>query len=238
MPSLLRYFKPTNLNNFVIIIPCVSVGNVPQLAVDLLIKTYNLEKVASVWHSSIVPTVGADPYNCSSSEICTACELYSNEDLKIACLQLRSTIETKTARKFFEDVYNSLKEMKVKKVVILSSAFDYELHNIKKERFYFLGKSQLNLTNIPNIKELEKSDNNKYSVNGAGFSINLYSVLSKTLDCLLLGKYISEGDNRPDAQSLLEKVLNVTDLQQISKNVEYPSSWDYVFGAPPPIGIY
>uniref|UniRef100_A0A6P7F0G1 Proteasome assembly chaperone 2 n=1 Tax=Diabrotica virgifera virgifera TaxID=50390 RepID=A0A6P7F0G1_DIAVI len=238
MPALLRYFKPTNLGDFVIILPCVSVGNVPQLTVDLLIKTYNLEKVASVWHSSIVPTVGADPYNSSSSEICTACELYANEDLKIACFQLRSTIEAKTARKFFEDIYNSLKELKVKKVVVLSSAFDYELHNIKQERFYFLGKSQMNLSNIPNMKELEKCDNNKYSVNGAGFAINLYCVLSRSLDCLLLGKYISEGDNRPDAQSLLEKVLYVTDLQRISKNVVYPSSWDYVFGAPPPIGIY
>ncbi|CAH1106437.1 unnamed protein product [Psylliodes chrysocephalus] len=239
MASLLQFSKPTDLSGYVLMIPSVSVGNLPQLTIDLLIKTYSFEKIASIWHPAIVSMVGSDPYNSSSSEVCTACEFYSNEKLKIACIQLRSTLDYKLAKKFFDDIYNVIKELQLKKVIILSSAFDYELHNINKERFYFLDNTQNNsFATISNIKQLEMNNNGKYLINGSGFSLNLYDVISRGLKCVLLGKYISEGDNRPDAQSLLEKTFQILDMQKKLKNIEYPSSWAYVFGGPPPIGIY
>lgn len=237
MPPILKFFEDADLNGFTLIIPAVSVGNVPQLTLDLLIKTFNFQKIASLWHPSIVSSVGADPYDFSSSKICTACELYSNEMLKVACMQLRSTLDSKTANKFFEDLYNCVNSLNFKKIIILSSAFDYELPNINKKRFYFLDNLQNNLFNIPDIEQLEKDMYGKYCVNGTGFALNLYAVLSKGLKCILLGKYISEGDNRPDAQAVLEKVLQVLNIK-MPQVIQYPSSWDLVFGGPPPIGIY
>ncbi|CAG9856290.1 unnamed protein product [Phyllotreta striolata] len=239
MAPMFRFSKSSDLSGYALIIPCVSVGNVPQLTVDLLVKTYNLQKIASVWHPAIVSTVGSDPYDVNSSEICTACELYANDELKIACIQLRSTLDCNLAKKFFEDIYSNMKELNVKKIIILSSAFDYDLHNINNERFYFLDSTQVNSpASIPNVKELQMNENGKYLINGAGFSINLYSVISRSLKCLLLGKFISEGDNRPDAEALLEKLLRVLDLQEYSRKIVCPSSWAYVFGGPPPNGIY
>ena len=50
--------------------PCVSVGNVGQLAVDLLISTLELEKVGRLHSECVLPVVGNDPFseksnNCS-----------------------------------------------------------------------------------------------------------------------------------------------------------------------------
>ncbi|XP_056630761.1 proteasome assembly chaperone 2 [Diorhabda sublineata] len=237
MPPILKFFENVDLNEFTLLIPSVSVGNVPQLTLDLLIKTFDFQKIASLWHPSIVSSVGADPYDFSSPKICMACELYSNEKLKVACMQLRSTLDSKMANKFFEDIYNCINNLNFKQIIILSSAFDYELPNINKKRFYFLDNLQNNVCNLPDMEQLDKDLSGKYRVNGAGFALNLYAVLSKGLKCILLGKYISEGDNRPDAQAVLEKVLQVLHVK-MPKMIQYPRSWDLVFGGPPPIGIY
>ena len=42
--------------------PCVSVGNVGQLAADLIISTLCLERVGYLYDDSIVPVIGNDPF--------------------------------------------------------------------------------------------------------------------------------------------------------------------------------
>lgn len=123
-----------DLSGYSLIIPSVSIGNIPQLTVDLLITSYNLKKIAIIWHSAIVPSVGGDPYESNASELCTACELYANEEFKIAAIQLRSTIVHKLSVNFFTDLKTSLTQFKLKQVILLCSAFDHELHNITGEK--------------------------------------------------------------------------------------------------------
>lgn len=43
-----------NLNGYSVVFPSVCVGNAAQLAVDLLISTLEMRKVATVWHVSTV----------------------------------------------------------------------------------------------------------------------------------------------------------------------------------------
>jgi hypothetical protein len=54
--------------------PSVSVGNVSQLAIDLLISTLQPKKWAVAWHPVFVPTVGGDPYSSLSNALSTSCE--------------------------------------------------------------------------------------------------------------------------------------------------------------------
>ena len=54
--------------------PAVSVGNVGQLSVDLLISSLQPVKIAKLDHPVFVPVVGSDPYNQEGKGIMTAAE--------------------------------------------------------------------------------------------------------------------------------------------------------------------
>jgi len=54
--------------------PAVSVGNVGQLACDLLISTLNSRRVGYLYDDSTVPVAGSDPFDQHSRHITTAVE--------------------------------------------------------------------------------------------------------------------------------------------------------------------
>ena len=61
-----------NLNLVALLCFTVSVGNVGQLAVDLIISTLRMNKAGFVQDESITPVVGSDPYTgCFSSRVGT-----------------------------------------------------------------------------------------------------------------------------------------------------------------------
>ena len=45
--------------------PCVAVGNVAQLAVDILVSSLQCVKVGSLYDDSVLPVVGSDPFRSS-----------------------------------------------------------------------------------------------------------------------------------------------------------------------------
>ncbi|KAJ8964615.1 hypothetical protein NQ314_004750 [Rhamnusium bicolor] len=239
MPKLININDTTVLSGYTLILPTVSVGNVPQLAVDLLITTYNFNKITTIWHPAIVSSVGDDPYHSDRGEICTACELYGNKELKLATIQLRSTVETKLALKFFRDLQEAILPLNLKNVVILSSAFDYELRNINNEKFYYISNEEIeDVMESNNVKLLEPSLNGKYFINGSGFATKLYEILKLNVNCTLLVKYVSEGDNRPDALMTLRKMFKLFAINDSEPKIIFPTSWEFVFGGPPPLGMY
>lgn len=237
--NLINIDGQINFSDYTLIIPSVSVGNVPQLTVDLLITTYDFKKYSTIWHPAIISSIGSDPYYSSKSEIYTACELYVNEQLKLATIQIRSTVENKLAVKFFNDMQDLIEHLNLKHIFILSSAFDYELHNVLSEKFYFVSNAENNeVMEINHVKPLQPELSGKYCLNGGGFAVKLFQILQQTLRCTLLIKYVSEGDNRPDALMMLQRLFAVLGSIKIPQNLKCPSSWQFVFGGPPPVGIY
>ncbi|XP_975420.2 proteasome assembly chaperone 2 [Tribolium castaneum] len=241
MAELFKFSQKPNLEGFTLLIPSVSVGNVPQLTIDLLITSLNFKKVATIWHPAIVSSVGSDPYRTDGPEICTACELYIKEDLKVALIQLRSAINAKLATKFFTDLKNSLTQFKIKSIVILASSFDYELHVVSSNKFYYISNQEItDVMKSLNVKPKEVEFNGKYLVHGSGFAVKLFEVLESNFECTVLIKYVSEGDNRPDAIAcinVLNKFVNGFTKCNVTE-IKFPSSWNCVFGGPPPLGIY
>lgn len=242
MEDLINIKEPLDTTDFTFIMPSVSVGNVGQLTVDLLIASYDFKKLATIWDPAIIPSVGADPFTGDSTEVCTACELYVNEQLKIVVMQLRSSIEYKLALKFFNRLKQCIIALKFKEVIVLTSSFAYELHNISSSHFrYITNNSNFEeiLKNL-NVTPMEAAANGRYIIYGAGFASKLYELFSDSLKTTVVVKYSSEGDNRPDALQMLN-ILNgvIESLSNINeKGVKFPFSWQFVFGNPPPIGIY
>lgn len=236
---MFNFTSDFNLSDYTLIIPSVSVGNIPQLTVDLLITTYKLKKIATIWHPAIVASVGGDPYESNASEICTACELYANEEFKIATIQLRSTLIQKLSIQFFAELRNSLVKMNLKRIVLLCSAFDYELHTVTSEKFFYTSNECVkDVMESMQIKQIVY-DGNERIVSGFGYASKLFDVLNEDMKCVILVKYASEGDNRPDALMMLDKLLKFVGLRKENvTNLTFPTSWEYFFGGPPPIGIY
>ncbi|CAH0547543.1 unnamed protein product [Brassicogethes aeneus] len=239
MTNFFKSSEPLDLNEHTLIIPGVSVGNVPQFSVDLLITTFDLKKVATIWHPGIVSSVGNDPFTPDSTEICTACELYSNKESKISAIQLRSTLEFKLVKNFIEDLKSALGGFKLKKIVILASGFDYELHTVSSNKFFYVSNDGVDkLMKDNGVKALENDANEKYYIHGDGFGCILFSILSEKFKTTILVKYVSEGDNIPDAFSMFEKLCRIIDLKFSMESIQIPYSWKNVFGGPPPLGIF
>ena len=67
-------------SNYTFIFPCVSVGNIGQLATDLIISTVpNMKKSGYLINNRLVqPIIGHDPYNQNSNELCLGVECNLN----------------------------------------------------------------------------------------------------------------------------------------------------------------
>ena len=120
--------------------PSVSIGNVGQLAVDVLLSSVSPkpEFVSSIYHPSIIPVVGTDPLNLKSDQLMTACQLYKTENEAI--LQLRSGLLGGQRDLFLNDLINWIGAKKFAKVVILTSTTsDERLDNqIRGSQFRFI----------------------------------------------------------------------------------------------------
>ncbi|XP_022907956.1 proteasome assembly chaperone 2 [Onthophagus taurus] len=236
MIDLINFEKTCDCTSFTLLIPSVAVGNIGQLTADLIITTYNLQRYARLWHPGILSLASGDPYDLNSNTLSTACELYINEELKLAVLQLRSSIDTKFAHNFFTELKEKVTELKFGNVIIITSTFAYELHTIESSHFRHIGGE----TTASSIPAMDVDENGKYLVVGSGFAVKLYEILRKSIPCMVLIKYVSEGDNIPDAVATLdvlcEMVHGMSDRDRFQ--IKYPISWNFVFGNPPPVGIY
>ena len=70
-------FKETVQHNFIFLVffqPSLSVGNVGQLAVDILLATLRPQLVAAIDHPALLPVVGSDPLEQNSDRLMTAGE--------------------------------------------------------------------------------------------------------------------------------------------------------------------
>lgn len=240
MIELINFKVAIDLTDFTVIIPSVSVANVGQLTVDLLISTYEFKRYATIWHPGIIPCVGADPFAIHSTDVCTACELYANDNLKVAVIQFRSTIEPKFSRVFHEALREEIKKLQFKNVILLTSAYSYERHDIDSPEFRYIGnKDGMELCEM-NVQEMKLPEIDNYILEGTGYTFFLYNMLNHHIPCIVFLKYTSEGDNRPDAIRTLDfltmclRKLKSSDI----KVLKFPPSWEYIFGNPPPIEIY
>lgn len=114
---MIKLKEDIDLQGYTLVLPSVAVGNVGQLAVDLLISSLNAKRIGYVWDSAFIPIIGPDPYNENSSDLCTAVDLFCKEDKKILLLQIRSPLSRKPIL-FFNELQNFITEKNLVKVIV------------------------------------------------------------------------------------------------------------------------
>ncbi|XP_067834326.1 proteasome assembly chaperone 2 isoform X2 [Heptranchias perlo] len=114
-----------NLKGYTLIMPVVSVGNVGQLTIDLIISTLGLPRVGYIHSDCLLPVVGNNPYTTTSensAEMCISSEVYASADQKLAVLQIRSPIVQGKHRSFRQQLFSWFKESEFSRIVVLSSS--------------------------------------------------------------------------------------------------------------------
>lgn len=240
-----KFSDDGDLNGYTLIIPSVAVGNVGQLACDLLISSLQMKKIASVYSPALIPVVAYDPYDLSSNRFSCSCEVYKCTSRKIAVLQLRAPLVYKYARAFLEDLLKTFKEKNVKEIIVLTSSFAHEKKHIQTSPFRYVASD--NSSYKKTIKTLNWLEHDfvddRVKIYGGGFASLLYDISQEfKLPCLIVYKYCSEGDNIPDAYDMIDYLKDVLpmfkDNLDILSQLVQPVSWKLLFGRPPPSDIY
>ncbi|OAD58174.1 Proteasome assembly chaperone 2 [Eufriesea mexicana] len=246
---MIKIPEEINLENYTLILPSVSVGNVGQLCIDLLISTLNLQKIGSLWNSVFLPICGLDPYDKNSSSLCTTADFYLGTYYKLILLQLRSPCVS-NSNDFLNELAQFIQEKKIKKAVILTSSYGYEHVNRSDSNVSYLTSddSLLNDEKLlesllwkKHMKYIATESVDPYYISGGGFASGLFiHFKSMQIPSTVLFRYCSEGDNVSDALILFQGLNKWLNLIKDSTNnsIKYPPSWEFFFGNPPTSDMY
>lgn len=235
-----------DLTEYTALIPSVGVGNVAQLSADLLISTLDMELIATVWHPAVIPVIGPQAFkNASNNDdsITTACELYISKKQKLIVFQIRSPLVASLMEDFFENIINFLHTESISQLIILTSSYAYELHAVESTPYRFVASEKFPLPN----KNCSKFDGN--IIHGGGFAKKLMeSATEHNVNAIILFKYVSEGNNTPDAMGLIGYLneffgyLNCAESTNNDKpndiKFKIPISWSYLYGNNAPQQLY
>ncbi|PSN40421.1 Proteasome assembly chaperone 2 [Blattella germanica] len=205
--------EKVNFTNSTLIFPSVSVGNVGQLTTDLLITALKPKKVGLIWHSSIIPLVGGDPYNFNNPNLTTSAEVYFSEERKLIIIQIRSPITKKMSGDFISMLVDWIKKNSISKVFILAGVFEYTRHDNE-----ISGSSLKIVTSQDLTKEFEH--------------------VAEGIAAAVVMKFCSEGDNVPDSKLLCNFINQLLKLVPSDAVWEAPPSWINMFGNSPQLGLY
>lgn len=234
-----------DLKGYNLVVPSVAVGNVGQLACDLLISSLDMKKISSVWSPALIPVLGYDPYDLFSSNLSSCCEVYKCAAKNIAVMQVRAPLVFKYAREFLENLIISFKSRGIRDIIILTSSFAHERKYIQTSPFRYLASESCSYKDklqSKNWLEHELIDGG-VQIFGGGFASLLFEVCKENaMPCLILYKYCSEGDNIPDAYDMVTSLTDVVPLfsekKKIPDQLVKPVSWKLLFGRPAPSDIY
>ncbi|KAM9494047.1 proteasome assembly chaperone 2 [Clarias gariepinus] len=254
--------RPPCFKGFTLITPAVSVGNVGQLAADLIISTLDMARVGHFHSDCLIPMAGNNPYSRGEEEaalLSTNAEVYCRSDVRLAVLQIRTPIIQTKMKYFRKTLVSWIKSSGFARTVLLSSC-----HGHQRDDQQLLG-SPLRYLLTPALqgdtegtlqslgwREMERvsafpgvtdSDRRRLYVPGGGVTKALYNdCCSEDMSMAALLLFCSEGDNVPDAFTLVNHLndwLHLLDKPaQGSVPWKIPSSWRLLFGSGVPPMIF
>ncbi|KAG2294466.1 hypothetical protein Bca52824_041135 [Brassica carinata] len=132
-----------------LILPALSIGNVGQLAVDLLVSSTGADRVGYLDDPYLLPCVGNDAYGpLPCGEISLPLEVYESPSTATTLAQQRSPVAKGMMIKFAENIADFAASSGKKHVIVLSSLdFQRLHHNLDMSRgpqVYYLSNAEAN----------------------------------------------------------------------------------------------
>ncbi|XP_033755057.1 proteasome assembly chaperone 2-like isoform X2 [Pecten maximus] len=219
----------------------VSVGNVGQLAVDLLISTLWMERVGHIHHESILPLVGNDPFaheDFLDCKLVTSCDVYESIEHKVVVIQQRAPFVRGKMGMFRQWLKEWIISKSFTKLVILTSSRSEERLDVQLQgdQLRYLASKSMDESTIgqrfqspplnwldlerrhtfpaPTPDELQKGlkQADYIYIPGGGIAKSLMEECGKDMPVLVLLLFCSEGDNAQDAIFLVTRLNQWLDL--------------------------
>lgn len=248
-----------NLQGKTLVVPTVSTGNVPQLAVDLLIASFPLRRLAVFDPGYFIPVVGGKE---DEEGITTPLELYGETDSSLFVIQQRSPVLKSKKQDFVNSLLHFIQSSAFVAVLFISSVDSFN----RTDSQMFTRTYQIQLRNSPSLEgtllealtssefipiytspaidgsyrtQEAKEDSNIPLIPGGGLTRRILNSLPVgwSIPTASLVQFALEGDNRSDARllaAITSQVLgyNLSDWRQ-------PASWENgLFGTPSDYSLY
>ncbi|KIY44426.1 hypothetical protein FISHEDRAFT_67535 [Fistulina hepatica ATCC 64428] len=240
-----------DLRDRVLIVPVVSTANVSQLAADVMIASFFLQRIQSLDLAKyLIPVVGARDDNVPG--IVTPLELYGSPDCRFAVIQQRSPAVKAYKQQFVDALLAFCQDASPSAIIFLSGVDTSDRTDeqmITLTYYYIPSSSPLDAACVESAVGLPipcytspvtpsdalasaKSNDGVPFMPGGGLTRRiLRSVTSTMPPTLCLIQFCTEGDNGSDAKLLAavcSKLINVEPAQW-----RQPSSWETgLFGTP------
>uniref|UniRef100_A0A1A7XIY7 Proteasome assembly chaperone 2 n=1 Tax=Iconisemion striatum TaxID=60296 RepID=A0A1A7XIY7_9TELE len=231
--------------------PAVAVGNVGQLAIDLVVSTLNMSRVGYLHTDCLIPMAGNNPYSSckeDAEELHCPAEVFTAAELK------------KKSKKFCQMLVSWIKSSGFSRTVVLSSSHAYQrddqqLHGtplrylatpsllkVSADALKELGWREMErVPAFPGVKDADAEP--RLCIPGGGITKGLYSdsCLAEDLPLAVLLLFCSEGDNIPDALALVNHLndwLHLLDTPSSEIKWKIPTSWSLLFGTGIPPALF
>jgi len=230
----------SDLEDSTLIIPSISIGNIPQLANDLLIHSLSFIKIGNLNHTYLYPFASPiDTLNDVGQKkgISTAAEVYHNKELKLTIIQQRSPIIPGCTKTYVNEIILPfIKETKMVKFLILDSSDAGLVENLSPGTIEFYTNEDLLNKSLETLKiglgEAIQLKDDDYSHSSYIRSLVTYlqsGDVSSDFEVNVLVSYVYEGDNFLDGEHLANKTIEVLNLSPIDNWIR-PRSWLGVYG--------
>ncbi|XP_070603600.1 proteasome assembly chaperone 2 [Erythrolamprus reginae] len=254
----------SDFKGFTLLMPAVSVGNVGQLATDLVISTLQMPRVGYFYTDCLVPMVGNNPYATTeddATDLCINAEVYAATSKELVVLQIRSPFIKNKYRLFCQTLLSWVQNTGFSKIILLSSTHAYQRNDqqLHGTSFRYLISPAVDKTlrdiverlsgsELEQISAFPGANNDKiFYIPGGGITKLLFTEsCSKGIPLVVLLKFCSEGDNIPDAFALADYLNETLPLiapqsstsQAKSSRWKIPSSWKLLFGSGLPSSLF
>ncbi|XP_053659208.1 proteasome assembly chaperone 2 [Anopheles marshallii] len=228
------------------IVPSVSVGNVPQLAVDAVIETLQLEPIGLLWSPALIPIVGAPAFEHTNNDntVTTTAELYISKAGKLLVLQIRAPLVGPLRQSFLDELSEFVRERKFSRVFLLASCFSHEKFDIRTGPFRYVANELYEQTGdaAGRLQDERWTKHVGGVIHGGGYATKLLEALTvRSVPAVIFFMYVSEGDNTAEGL-LLARMLNALTGDRLlpagKSDFRWPNSWKHLFGTSHPRSLY
>ncbi|KAJ1740070.1 hypothetical protein H4R22_002991 [Coemansia sp. RSA 1290] len=218
-----------------LILPCVSIGNVPQLAADLLINTLEATRIGIIHTDTLLPISSSTSGFDHSKQQLVPAEIYQSKDSRWTILQQRAPPLPKRQKRWAQELKEFIELAGFHKVVLLTSS-DAALRADKlidnESNIWTLTvncKSEL----VGGMQSLALSpsdgQNGVESLHSAGVAKPLLRLCQDMqLPVVVLAALVYEGDNVPDAINLANATNRMLDILPATQQWRAPMSWQWL----------
>lgn len=258
---------PKNFEGYSLVLPSVSLANVGQLAVDVLISTLQAQQVAIVHHPALIPVAGSGAYQSTDTGLTTSADLHVCHQHKLLLLQLRAPHARGRRRELVNSLCQWLADLLTRSsssessspsVIVLASCqaanrTDTQMTGVQLR--YYPSKlfhehdafDSLKKVGPPQLEEFDDDTGTKVPfLPEAGYVKDVIDTC--TVPSVSLLSFVNEGDNTNDALQLAayfyawhsSHLRQVDPKSDIAQEISWkmPPSWKNMFGAPAPRSIF